>query len=78
MNFFVVWRAKAKRRKEIGEDFSDQPKVGKLGTFVYLARKGAEEQRKNPFAAWRLCESHSFFFSQSRKGAKELDKPLAL
>jgi hypothetical protein len=43
MNFFVVWRAKAQRRKEIGEDFSDQPKVGKLGTFVYLARKGAKK-----------------------------------
>jgi len=34
VNFFVVWRAKAQRRKEIGEDFSDLPEVGKLGTFV--------------------------------------------
>jgi hypothetical protein len=43
MNFFVVWRAKAQRRTEIGEDFSDLPKVGKLGTFFYLARKGAKK-----------------------------------
>ena len=66
MNFFVVWRAKAQRRTEIGEDFSDLPKVGKLGTFFYLARKGAEAQRKNPFAASRLRESQFFFLKKTR------------
>jgi hypothetical protein len=66
VNFFVVWRAKAQRRTEIGEDFSDLPKVGKLGTFFYLARKGAEAQRKNPFAASRLRESQFFFLKKTR------------
>jgi hypothetical protein len=64
VNFFVVWRAKAQRRTEIGEDFSDLPKVGKLGTFFYLARKGAEAQRKNPFAA---LQEYILFFSHKEK-----------
>jgi hypothetical protein len=51
VSYLFFWHAKAQRRKEIEEDFSDLPEVGRLGTFVYLARKGAEAQRKN---SWRL------------------------
>jgi hypothetical protein len=48
VSYLFFWRAEAQRRKEIGKDFSDLPEVGELGTFVYLTRKGAEAQRKNP------------------------------
>ena len=37
--------------------------------FCFLARKGAEAQRKNPLAAWRLCALTSFF----PKGATRLN-----
>jgi hypothetical protein len=61
--------AAADRRKEVGENLRDLPEISRLGTFVYLARKGAEAQRKNPFAAWRLCAPTSFF----PKGATRLN-----
>ena len=41
-----VCRAKAQRRKEIGEDFSNLPEEGQLGTFVYLALEDAKLKRK--------------------------------
>jgi hypothetical protein len=63
---YFFWRAKAQRRKEIGENLSDLPEAGRLGTFAYLAHKGAEAQRKTPFASWRLCAQTSFFFASTR------------
>jgi hypothetical protein len=59
--FFFVCRAKAQRRKEIGEDFSDLPELGKLGTFVYLALEDAKVQRK-PLCGLAALRANFFFF----------------
>jgi hypothetical protein len=66
------WRAKAQRRKEIGENLSDLPEAGRLFVKLFF---GVQRKTLCVFASLR---ANFFFFSQSRKGAKELDKPLAL
>ncbi len=66
-NFFF-----SQRNKEIKTFESCLPKVGRLCVifFCFLARKGAEAQRKNPFAALRLCvfaRVHSFFILAKKR-----------
>jgi hypothetical protein len=67
VNLFLGWRAKAQRRKEIGENLRDLPEISRLGTFVYLARKGAEAQRKTLCGLASLREYILFY---SRKAGK--------
>ena len=66
MSYFF-WRAKAQRRKEIGENLSDLPEVGRLFVnLFFIWRAKVQILKENPFAAWRLCESKFFFLTKAR------------
>jgi hypothetical protein len=68
--FFVVWLAKAQRRKEkpLGGLASLRESI-----FFSQSRKDAKKLKK-PLALW--CEFIYFFCAQSRRGAKK--KPLCV
>jgi hypothetical protein len=69
---YFFWRAKAQRRKEIGENLSDLPEVGRLFVNLFF---GVQRKTLCVFASLR---ANFFFFSPRRKAAKKLEKPLAL
>ncbi len=60
MSYLFFWRAKAQRRKEIGEVLRTLPSVDMLYVNLIFG------VQKTPFASSRLC-ALTFFFSQCRK-----------
>ena len=46
VTFFVVWRAKAQRRKEIGEDLGTLPLVGMLYVNLFFIWRAKAQRRK--------------------------------
>jgi len=52
------------------------PAYRKLRGFLLSAQR-RRDAKKKLLAAWRLGVSPFFLFSQSRKGAKKLEKPFA-
>jgi hypothetical protein len=78
VSYLFFWRAKAQRRKEIGENLSDLPEAGRLFVNLFF---GVQRKTLCVLASLRA----NFFFSRQegktcpprRTGAKKLDKPLA-
>jgi hypothetical protein len=60
VNFFVVWRAKAQRRKEIGKNLSDLPEAGRLFVNLFF-----EVQRKT-LCGLAALRANFFFFAPRR------------
>jgi preprotein translocase subunit YajC len=46
VTFFVVWRAKAQRRKEIRENLSDLPEAGRLFVNLFFIWREEAQRRK--------------------------------
>ena len=63
MSYLFFWRAKAQRRKEIGEEFSDLPEVGRLFVNLFF---GVQRKTLRVFASLR---DNFFFFRTDEEPA---------